>query len=159
MSWQNLSLLPTIISDLQVGLSSDRRPVLGIIYYRNCHQLFLHWRLKFVIKWSYMIFVSSEKFKIHTTRHWSPRRIGPLDFPNEFIKFSLWLGIFSNVIKKIHEIINFNESTCDIYTMDYISQSPTHFSERNLGCVLQYTKFTYKKTNGYVFQKNCSWIK
>ena len=89
---QHLSFLPTILSDLWVGLSSDRRPVLGIINYRNCYQLFLHWRLKFVIKWSYIIFVSYEKFNIHTTTHWSPRRIRPLDFPNEFINFSLWLG-------------------------------------------------------------------
>ena len=43
--------------------------------------------------------------------------------------------------------------------MDYISQSPTHFSERNLGCVLQCTKFPDKQTNGYIFQTNCSSIK
>ena len=66
---------------------------------------------------------------------------------------------FSNVIKKIYEIINFNESTCDIYTMDYISQSPTHCSKGNLQCVLQCTKFPDNQNNGLIFQKKCSSIK
>ena len=30
-------MLPTILSDFRVGLSSDRKPVLGIIYYRHCY--------------------------------------------------------------------------------------------------------------------------
>ena len=42
--------LPTILSNFGVGLSSDRNPVLGIIYYRHCHQLFLQRRLKFYIQ-------------------------------------------------------------------------------------------------------------
>ena len=62
----------------------------------------------------------------------------------------------TNVIKKIYEIIDFNESTCDLYTMDYIYQSPTHCAKGNLQCVIQCTKFPDKKTNGYIFQKNCS---
>ena len=53
----NLSLLPTILSDFWVGLSSDRKPVFGIIIHRNCYQLFLHWRLKFWINLSYLIFL------------------------------------------------------------------------------------------------------
>ena len=65
----------------------------------------------------------------------------------------------SNIIKKIYEIINFNESTCDLYTMDYISQSPTHCSKGNLQCVLQCTKFPDKQNNGLIFQTNCSSIK
>ena len=90
--WQHLSLLPTILINLRVELSYHRRPVLGIIDYWHCHQLFLRWGLNFVIKLSYMIFVSSEKFNIHTTSHWSPRSIRPLVFSNKFIQFSLWLG-------------------------------------------------------------------
>ena len=54
-----LDLLVTILSELRVGLSSYRRPVLGSIDYRHCHQLFLHLRLKSVIKLSYMVFLSS----------------------------------------------------------------------------------------------------
>ena len=60
----------------------------------------------------------------------------------------------SHVIKKIFEIIDFNESRCDIYTMDYISQSPTHGSKGNHKCVLQCTKFPQRQVNGYMFQTN-----
>ena len=56
-------------------------------------------------------------------------------------------------------MINFNESTFDLYTMDYISQSPTHCSKGNIEYVLHCTKFPGKKTNGYIFQTNCSSIK
>ena len=59
LSWQHLSFLPTIPRDFWVGLSSDRRLVLGIIVYRKIYQLFLHWSLKFLIKLSYLIFLSS----------------------------------------------------------------------------------------------------
>ena len=65
----------------------------------------------------------------------------------------------SNVIKKIYDIINFNESRCDLYTMDYIPQSTTHCSKGNIQCVLQCTKFPDKQNNGLNFQKNCSSIK
>ena len=65
----------------------------------------------------------------------------------------------SNAIKKIYEIINFNEPMCDIYTMDYIPQSPTHCSKYNSQCVLQCTKFPDKQNNGLIFQINCSSIK
>ena len=72
----------------------------------------------------------------------------------------LWLRkCFQCYQKNIYEIIHFNESTCDIYTMDYISQSPTHCSKYNLQCVLQCTKFTHKQNNGLIFQKNWSSIK
>ena len=43
--------------------------------------------------------------------------------------------------------------------MDYISQSPTHFSKVNIECVLKCTKFPQKQANGYMFQTNCSSIK
>ena len=97
-----------------------------------------------MIKWSYMIFVSSEKFKVHTTRHWSPRSIRPLDFTNEFIKFSLLLGKCFQCYQENIWNNNFKDSMCDLYTMDYIYQSPTHFSKGNIGCVLQCTKFPDK---------------
>ena len=65
----------------------------------------------------------------------------------------------TNVIKKVYDKMNFNESTCDIYTMDYTYQSPTNISKVDLECVLQCTKFPQKQANGYMFQKNCSSIK
>ena len=43
--------------------------------------------------------------------------------------------------------------------MDYISQSPTHCSKGNIQCVLQCTKFHHKKSNGLIFETNCSSIK
>ena len=53
------SLLPKIyLATFWVRLSSDRRPVLGIIDYWQCHRLFIHLRFKFVINLSYMIFLS-----------------------------------------------------------------------------------------------------
>ena len=51
--------LSTILSNFRVVLSSDRRPVLGIVDYRHCFQLFLHWGLKLLIKFSCLIFLSS----------------------------------------------------------------------------------------------------
>ena len=48
---------------------------------------------------------------------------------------------------------------CDLYTLDYISQSPTHCSKVNLECVLKYTKFPQKQANGYMLQTNCSSMK
>ena len=72
LSWQHFSLLPTILIDFWVGLSPDRKPVFGIIVYRNCYQIFLHWRMKFLIKLSYLIFFSSDysrfKFKALITK-------------------------------------------------------------------------------------------
>ena len=67
--------------------------------------------------------------------------------------------IVSNVIRKIYELINFNEFGCDLYTMDYISQFLTNFSKINLECVQQCTKFHQKQTNGLIFETNCSSIK
>ena len=68
LSWQHLIFLPTIRSNFWVVLSSDGNPVLGIIFYRHCYQLFLHWRLKFLIKLSYLILLSSvhSRFKFKT---------------------------------------------------------------------------------------------
>ena len=59
----------------------------------------------------------------------------------------------SNVIRKIYELINFNESGCDLYTMDYISKSPTHCSKGNLECVLQCNNFHQIQNNGLIFEK------
>ena len=61
-----------------------------------------------------------------------------------------------HVIRKIYYKINLNESTCDLYTMDYISQSPTHCSKGNIECVLNCTKFPGKQASGYMSETNCS---
>ena len=42
--------------------------------------------------------------------------------------------------------------------MDYIPQSPIHFSKENFKCVLKCTIFPEKKSNGYIFKTNCSLI-
>ena len=72
MSWQHLRFLPKILSNFWVVLSSDRNPVLVITVYRYCCQFFIHWRLKLLIKLSYMIFLSSVhsilKFKALITK-------------------------------------------------------------------------------------------
>ena len=86
LSWQHLSLLPTILSNFWVGLNSDRRLVLIIIYYWHCYHLFMQWRLKFLIKLSYLIFLSSVhsrfKFKALITKK------------HEAIGFSKWVHQF-----------------------------------------------------------------
>ena len=46
-----------------------------------------------------------------------------------------------HVIKKINSIINYKESKCDLYTMEYISQSPIRCSKVNLKYVLNCTNF------------------
>ena len=143
MSWQHLSLLPTILSDLQVGLCSNRRPVLGIIDYQHCYQLFLHWRLKLLIQLSYLILLSSVhsryKFKALITK-----KHKAIAFPNQFIKFPYNWDNVIHVIKKMYSKIKFKDSKCDIYTMAYISQSLIYCSKGNLECVLKCTKFPEK---------------
>ena len=42
---------PILLEFLWVGLSSNRRTVLGIIDCRHCHQLFLQWRLIWRFSW------------------------------------------------------------------------------------------------------------
>ena len=66
---------------------------------------------------------------------------------------------FSNVIRKIYELINVNEFGCDIYIMEYITQILTHCSKGNLDCVHQCIKFHKKQTNGLIFETKCSSIK
>ena len=46
-----------------------------------------------------------------------------------------------HVINKIYSIINFKDSKCDQYIMDYISQSPIRCLKVNLKFVLKCTKF------------------
>ena len=63
-----------------------------------------------------------------------------------------------HVIKKMYSIINLKESKCDIYNMEYISQSPINLSKINLKCVLNCNTFPGKQANGYMFKTNCSSI-
>ena len=58
------------------------------------------------------------------------------------------------VIKKIHYIINYKGSKCDLYAIDYILQSPIHFSKGLLNCVINCTKFLEQKSQWiYVEEK------
>ena len=66
--------------------------------------------------------------------------------------------IFSNVISNIYKLINVNEVGCDLYTMDYIPQMLTHCSKGNLECFHQRIKIHRTKTNGLIFETNCSSI-
>ena len=59
-----------------------------------------------------------------------------------------------HVIKKIYSIINFKDPKCDIYTMEYISQSPIHCLKVNIKRALNYTKFPLKKANADMFRTN-----
>ena len=63
-----------------------------------------------------------------------------------------------HVINKIYSIINFRESKCGIYNMDYISQSPIHCSKVNIERVIKCTKFPGRQANGFMLDTNCSSI-
>ena len=106
-----------------------------------------------------MIFVSSVAFKISTTKIDNQEAYGNWYFQMSSSSFIYDWENVSNVIRKIYELIHFNESGCDLYTMDYIPQSPTHHSKCNIQCVLQCTKFHRIQNNGLIFKKNWSSIK
>ena len=116
MSWQHLILLPTIISDFSVRLNSDRKPVLRIIYYRNCYQLFLHWRLKLFIKLSYMIFLlyvySRLKFKALITN--KNKDIGFLKWGHQVSPIT---GIIVSVLSRRLILQSIIKSPSVIYTL------------------------------------------
>ena len=69
------------------------------------------------------------------------------------------MGQFYPCYQENYSIIDFKESKCDLNTMDYISQSPIHYSKGNCECVLKCTKFPEKKANGYMLKTNLSSIK
>ena len=64
----------------------------------------------------------------------------------------------SNVISNIYQLINADDVGCDICTMEYISQMFTHSSKGNLECVHQCITIHWNKTNGLIFETNCSSI-
>ena len=45
---------------------------------------------------------------------------------------------------------------CDLYSMEYISELPNHFSKVVLQCVQNCTNKLGNKVIGYMFEKNCS---
>ena len=47
---------PNILEYFRVGLSSNGKSVSGTIDCRNCHQMFLHWRLNGIFKWVHQDF-------------------------------------------------------------------------------------------------------
>ena len=58
----------------------------------------------------------------------------------------------------MYSIINFKESKCDLYTMDYISQAPIHCSKGKLEYVLKCSTYIGNQANGYMFETNSSSI-
>ena len=67
------------------------------------------------------------------------------------IWFSKWVhqvfpktGIMLSMSSIFFSKIRFKESKCDIYNMDYISQSPIYCWKVNIKCVLKCTKLTEK---------------
>ena len=45
---------------------------------------------------------------------------------------------------------------CDLYSMEYISESPNHFSKGVLQCVQNCNNIPRHKGVGFMFETNCS---
>ena len=60
------------------------------------------------------------------------------------------------VLKKMYSIINYKYSMCDLYTMEYISESPNHCSKGVLQRVQNFTNIRRNKGIEYNFDTNCS---
>ena len=110
-----MSFLLTILRDYLVVLSSNRKPVLGIIVYWHCCQLFLHWRLIFLIKLSYLILLSSVhsrfKFKaLITKKHKSIR------FSKQVHQVFTITGIMLSMLSRIFILQSIIKSPSVIYT-------------------------------------------
>ena len=60
------------------------------------------------------------------------------------------------VLKKIDSIINYKYSMCDLYSMEYISESPNHCTKVVLQCVQNFTNIPVNKVIGYMFETKCS---
>ena len=124
LSWQHLSFLPKILINLWVGLSPDMKPVLEIMVYQHCYQLFLHLRLKFLIKLSYLIFLtyvnSRFKFKaLITEKHKAIifSKLSSSSFPYN------WDNVI-RVIQNTDSTINYKESMFDIYLLNTFHNHP-----------------------------------
>ena len=152
--WQHLTLILTILSNFWGGLIYDSKPLLGIIVYWHCYQLFLHWRLKFLIKLSYLIFLSfvHSRFKFKALITKKQKYTGFSKLAHQVFSYK-WDSV-SHIIKNIYSIISFKESKCDLYTIEYISHSPIHCSKGNIKFVLKFTKFP-EKPHGYMLKTNC----
>ena len=153
LSWQHLSLLLTTLSNFWVGLSSNRKPVLGIIYYRHCYQLFLHWRLKFLIKLSYLTFLSSVhsrfKFKELTTKK------------HKAIRFSQWVhqvfpitGIMLFMLSRRFILKSIIKSLIMIYTYGlHLTITHSLFKSKFQTCSKMH-QISWKKGNGCMSKTN-----
>ena len=116
MSWQHFRFLLTILIYFWVRLISDRRTVLGIKYYRDCWQLFIHWRSKLLIKFSYLIFVSyiNSIFKFQSFVTKNHRAIG---FSKLVHQFSPITGIMLYILSSEIIIQSISKSLSVVYTL------------------------------------------
>ena len=64
----------------------------------------------------------------------------------------------NSILNKIDSIINYKDSMCDLYTMEYISESPNHCSKGVLQCIQDCSNIPVNKVIGYMFKTNCSSI-
>ena len=147
LSWQHLSLLPTILSDFRVGFRSDRRPVLGIIVYRHCCQIFLHWRLKLLIKLSYLVFLSSAhsifKFKALITKN--HKAVGFFKWAHQIFPIT---GIMLSMLSRILILKSIIKSPSMIYTYE-LNFTITHslFKRKSQMCSKLH-RLSWKKAMG-----------
>ena len=149
LSWKHLSLLPTILRDFLEGLSSNRKPVLVIIVYWDCCQIFLHWRLKFLIKLSYQIFLSSVhsifKFKASITKN------------HKAIRCSKWVhqvfpitGIMLSMLSRRFILKSIIKSTSVIYTNELHFTITHSFFKRQSQMCSRLHQLSWGKGNGYM---------
>ena len=106
------------------------------------------------VKLSNILVIFSFKIQIQDNNHQEAQGHWIFQMISSSFPYS-WYNVI-HVIKKIYFIINSKESKRDLYTMDYISQSPIHCSKVNIKCVLNCNKFPVKQANGYMSKTTCS---
>ena len=151
--WQHLSLLPTILTDFLVVLSSDRKPVLGIIVYQNCYQLFLHWRLKFLIKLSYLVFLSSvhSRFKFKASITNKHNSIGFSRWVHQFFPIT---GIMLSMLSRRLILQLMIKSQIVIYTYDLDFTITYSLFKMQSQMYSKLHRLSWKIGNGYMYKTN-----
>ena len=127
---------------------------MGIIDYWHCYLAISPLKVEILdeVKLYDILFICSFKIQNQGIDHQEAQ--GHLILQMRLSSFWYNWDNVSHVIMKIYSIINLNESKCDLCTMDYIPQSPTHCSKVNIECVLKCTKFSVKQANDYMFETN-----
>ena len=63
---------------------------------------------------------------------------------------------FNFVLNKIDSIINYKDSMCNLYSTEYISESPYYCSKDVLQCVQNFTNIPGNKVIEYMFETKYS---